>query len=95
MSKPIEVGCRAEIINSIHPERNGTIVTVFFYGFEHEGKPTWIIDQDFPNEDGKMSDRVYEYMLRRIDDDDLNKELCVGWEDMEDLFIPDALKVKS
>ena len=91
MSKPIEVGCRAVIIDSKYEERNGVEVTVLFYGFDYEGEPTWIVDVDFRNEDGVMTDRVMERNLMRIDDDQ-SKELCTTWEDMEDIFVPDVLK---
>ena len=40
-----------------------------------------------------MTDRCPERLLRRLDDDNA-KELCTTWEDMEDLFVPDALKEK-
>ena len=93
MSKPIEVGCTAVIEGSIHPERNGTVVTVLFYGFDHDGERTWIVDTEFVNPDGIMTDRCPERLLRRLDDDNA-KELCTTWEDMEDLFVPDALKEK-
>ena len=66
MSKEIEVGCRAVIVNSKYAERNGTEVTVLFYGFEYDGKPTWIVDVEFKNEDGLMSDKIFEENLNRI-----------------------------
>lgn len=91
MDKPIEVGCFAEIIGSstVH---DGTVVQVLFYSHDDEGMATWVIDQEFENPAGQMTDRCYEHFLRRVDGND--KELCTDWTDIEFTtgWVPDGLK---
>ncbi len=79
MEKPIEVGCWAEIRGSM-TVADGTLVQVLFYSHEDEGMPTWVINKEFANPAGQMTDRCYEYFLHRVDGDD--KELCTDWEDI-------------
>jgi len=94
MDKPIEVGCFCEIIGSktVH---DGTIVQVIFYSHDDGKCPTWVIDHEFENPDGIMTDRCYERFLRRIDGD--NKELCTDWADVEFTtgWVPDGVKETS
>lgn len=89
MSKPIEPGCLAMIINT--KRSNGKIVTVGrlitnspIYlsndGFMYEG-PRWEINKSLPTRKGVFIKHACEYNLLRIDDhesDDFDEE--VKWE---------------
>lgn len=80
MALPIEVGCMAEI-RGAKSVPDGTLVQVVFPSHEEEGMPTWVISEQFKNKDGLMSDRCFEHLLHRVDDDN-SKELCTDWADV-------------
>lgn len=95
MSKSIEVGCFAQIEGSMTPF-DGEIVQVLFEDSpDKNGYPVWVISEEFPNSAGFMTDRCYEYFLKRVDGD--NKELCTDWSDIEFTtgWLPEALKERS
>lgn len=92
MSKAIEVGCFAEIQGSM-TVADGTVVQVLFEEQpDEQGYPIWVISEEFANPAGEMTDRCYEYFLKRIDGDD--REPCVDWEDIAFTtnWTPDGLK---
>ena len=90
MSKAIERGCRAEIINSV-AGNNGTIVTVgdyigdvngYFYG------DNWCVNKPMKNHIN--NDTCYfapAYALRRIDYDGDEKS---SWEEMKEIWNPET-----
>ena len=91
MEKSIQEGCLAEIIGSkVVPK--GTVVEVMFKAQDYEGASTWIVSETFKNPDGKLTNRIVEDCLRRVDDDD--KELCTSWEDVKLIsgWVPEHLK---
>jgi hypothetical protein len=92
MSKPIEEGCRAVVVNS-KADNNGVIVHVgeFIgdddsFGFPHN-KRHWSIDREIMSTDGSIGSSIPECLLKRIDDD--NEELS-SWEAVEKTigFVP-------
>jgi len=78
--KPIEVGCRAMIINAGTPENNNKIVTVLKCLGRMTALPSrkkgvvWKIDRLNLTLGGIMSDLIMEDRLMRIDDPDLKEE---------------------
>ena len=90
MTRPIEVGCRAEIVNSF-AGNDGMRVRVLDYvgtvnGFNYKNR--WRISSYVVTTAGDLANHMGELQLRRIDDD-----LEVGsWDDC--VWVPDALKEK-
>ena len=98
MSKPIEPGCRAVIINSICGN-DGIIVNViascgisYFSGGGmsgiHEG---WRIDKYLKRPSGSSRNEVAANQLQRIDDYDGND--VISWEDERCVWQPEKVAV--
>jgi hypothetical protein len=89
MSKPIEEGCRAVIVNSV-AGNNGVIVTVGKFVGEvlgWEGCKRWEIDKNLPAAHGSIATTMQEHQLERIDDEG---EQLSSWESVEKTigFVP-------
>jgi len=102
MSKPIEAGCRAVIVNSI-AGNDGIIVTVGEFIGEINGAfgaRQWAIDKKLrgvgrvSGEERGYQSHISEHQLRRIDD---NEEKLSTWEEVEKVcgFIPAEHAVDS
>jgi len=93
MSKRIEAGCFAEIQGSM-TAADGTVVQVMSEGqSDAQGYAIWVINEEFPNPAGVMTNHCYEYFLHRLDGD--VGELCTDWADVYRTcgeFIPDHLE---
>jgi len=81
--KPIEKGCKAVIVNTVHGVCDGKIVVVQDYlgelDFIHIGiNRAWLVDRGLKAMNGGVTSHVPEFMLLRIDDDD--KEELSSWE---------------
>ncbi len=79
MSKQIEEGCRAIIVNST-AGNDGVIVTVVKETFKYDCK-AWSIDKKLKSATGHYDNDISDDQLKRIDDYDGNKT-CT-WESCE------------
>ena len=89
MSKPIEEGCRAVIVNS-EAGNNGTVVSVLKSLGEHnygggEMHHTWEVDIVLIGK-ATIDNRVPEFQLKRIDYDG---DETTTWEAMKDIWTPE------
>ena len=91
MSKPIEPGCKAVIVNS-RAGNNGLVVRVIRYigdvpGFGHTSR--WEISEYLKTDQHHYVNHAGEACLRRIDDDND----VISWDDKRSVWKPDELKV--
>lgn len=98
MSKKIEPGCRAVIVNS-QAGNDGIEVVVFSYigdvntvnGLRFDQGRRWNIDKIVPTDRGNMISHIAEMHLKRIDDYDGNKK--ASWDDACNVWTPNQLTV--
>jgi hypothetical protein len=92
MSKPIEPGCKARIVNNIFPGNNGKIVTVIKP--VEDGKDCctirhgqrWEINIFVRSKFGPMINHQGEKQLQRVDEYDGNEK--ISWKAMKDIWQP-------
>ena len=94
MSLPIETGCKAIVIGSKY--NDGKIVTVGKYlGTIGHLRDLWRVDAGIEYyapkaKRGKCVHYISGKLLRRLDPD---QDDIISWEDMEGLWVPEAVKV--
>jgi hypothetical protein len=92
MYNPIEIGCFAEIVGTNTPA-DGTLVQILFEEAPDEASNhIWVISEEFEGPTGALTDRCYEYFLKRIDGNTC--ELCTDWSDIAFTtggWVPDKL----
>ncbi|MBL4682529.1 MAG: hypothetical protein JKY88_17665 [Pseudomonadales bacterium] len=95
MSKPIEAGCRACLVNAGNSD--GEIVNVTYFVGVIYGQVmdvighyrAWNIIEGLPDPSGKIIHVVAECQLQRIDDYDGND--VISWEEMKGIFQPERV----
>ena len=94
MSKPIQKGCRAVIVNSVNGN-NGMIVTVGnFIGVVEEedgmcfGKDRWEVSPSVKQvRNNRLVNHIQEIRLERIDDYDGDE--LTSWKELEHIWTPE------
>ena len=96
MSKPIEAGCRAVVVDSM-AGHSGNILRVLgvagpagLDGCDVIGEfgQRWRVDAIVPTNIGDYVNHFGEYQLKRLDDDEPG-----NWDDIKDIFTPKDLMV--
>ena len=98
MSRPIEEGCRAVIVNSVcgNDGKEVRVIKlvdcVLFSGVGLSNK--WVIDLYLLNEEGETNNTIGEHQLKRIDYDGDSVEKLEGFN-LSDIWIPNRTGVEA